>query len=260
MSPLSTSETRKAGTWDSSDKLSEESPVSVMAVHGTDGRLGQSAPAVPAARNKLLLPPSNDARRPRRRPRSILRIGRHSGAKEVAAKIESVKSARVQFHEKVIRAEFHANDDDVQHECAESYQSSYSGGSALSENSDEKLLAATLSPQDWADLLEKHTKLASAFPKSVDSLQANPSEPKSTDSICGDDHHDVSSDREWILDEHEQESFGDFGSFADEVRTFAFPPLRYVCVIARLTNRFSSLPFHRWTKIPCQKRMSLYRP
>lgn len=244
-----------SGTW---DKMSEESPVSVMAV--PNRRVRQPGRATSTSQTRLLLPPkesSSAKRRPlvppkesaRRRPTSILRPGRHSGAREVSAKIEAVKSARVKFHEEVVRGELKPQQQ-VSHprDFVDSYQTSDSAGYALTEQTQKEKVADTMTPRDWAAFIERDTSLLSATPESVDSLQTEPIESKPSDRISkvdkfpevSDDGGDwplilgeskpsssrgevsmfpevPDNDGEWALDEHERASFGTFGQFEADV-------------------------------------------
>lgn len=216
--------------WDSSDKTSEESPVSVMGLDGSfDPRTHQSSSAaIPKARNRRLLPPSDADRRTRQRPASILRQGRHSGTKEVEEKIQSVKSARVKFHENVIRAHQDSFSsqmaviDDGTQESASSYQSSEFDASLSIEDSRNNTAADPIPPQDIALLLERDASNLSAIPESEHSIQTEPSESKPTDSVSeASDFHDApDNDKEWALDEHEHASFGDFGQMEPQVVRF----------------------------------------
>jgi hypothetical protein len=87
----SSSATRGPGhTWDSCDKVSEESPVSVMAVHSAESHRLHSVQATPARQNSA------------KNPGSILRKGRHNGAhtvQEYHKVIAGVRSRRVRFHD-----------------------------------------------------------------------------------------------------------------------------------------------------------------
>jgi hypothetical protein len=87
----SSSATRGPGdAWDSCDKVSEESPVSVMALHRAESQWLFSAQTTPARQNSA------------QHPISILRKSKHSGVhtvQEYHKIITGVRSRRVRFHD-----------------------------------------------------------------------------------------------------------------------------------------------------------------
>jgi hypothetical protein len=246
VSPRSTDlfiETRNNGPF---DKMSEESPVSVMAVPNRRVRRATSG-----SQTRTLLPPKESARRRRsRRPPSILRSGRHSGTKEVSAKIQSVKSARVKFHKEVVRGELsvkqQAHDSD---EYVSSYIRSEPDDNVSTEDIPKDHTIDTVTPQDWAAFVERDTSLLSPVSEG-DSLQTEPSHHSGTSdprsgpvervlglSTAGDGEWPLrmrkskpstgrreinmfpelpDSDHEWGLDEGDRASFGTFGQFKAE--------------------------------------------
>lgn len=241
-------DTRAIAAWDGRDKISdEESPVSVMAVDGTMIRnsLSSSAKQPPPVQQtrRLPPPPSLTASQRQRRPRSILRQGRHSGAKEVAAKVQSVKSARVKFHDQVVRsmeqqdASFQQQEQttrpvDVDNvalseEDHQAYKNSYFDFSLQHENPRTQHTAPTsesIPPEDLAYLLERDGSVLSAIPESEHSLQTEPSviSPQTAGSVASgeasENIHEHEKD-EWVLDEHERASFGDFGQLDPHLPT-----------------------------------------
>jgi hypothetical protein len=89
---------------DSSDKISEESPVSVMAVHRAERQRLHSERATPTRQNHA------------HQPRSILRRGKHSGAhtvQEYHKIIAGVRSHRVRFHDGDYRSDKEATPEDI---------------------------------------------------------------------------------------------------------------------------------------------------
>ena len=252
VSPRSTDlfiETRNIGPW---DKMSEESPVSVMAVPNRRVRRATSG-----SQTRTLLPPKESARRrrPASRPASILRSGRHSGAKEVSAKIQSVKSARVKFHEEVVRGTLNARQQaSNSDEYVSSYLSSEPDGFVSTENNMKDKAVDTMTPQDWAAFIERDTSILSPVSE-VDSLQTEQSHQSGTSGPRGGPVENVlgissasdgewplrmsesktstvrseinmfpevpDSDHEWALDEDDRASFGTFGQFkAEEMVSF----------------------------------------
>lgn len=93
--------------------------------------------------------------------------------KEVSAKIEAVKSARVKFHEEVIWGEFKVQQQQVNQPCAHvsSCQSSDPNGFVLSDQNQNDEVGDTVTPQDWAAFTVQDTSILSAMPKSANSLQ-----------------------------------------------------------------------------------------
>ena len=211
-------DTRNILTWDGVDKMSEESPVSVMAVHGTDRRFFPSAKATPTAQRTALPPPREKTTTTLRkalapppgtqkRPTSILRKGRHSGTKEVSEKI----SARVKFHEEALELQ-RANQASIARVGA--HQSS-EPDIARCEASQEEKVTNTLSSQNWTEVFERDDSVLSAIPESAESIQTETSEAQLTESndVAVEFPDGSEHDKEWTLGEHEQGSFGDFAEF-----------------------------------------------
>lgn len=121
---------------DTSDKISEESPVSVMAVHRAERQRLRSVPSTPTRQNYS------------HQPRSILRRGKHSAAHTVQdyhSIIADVRSHRVRFHDEGYRNDREATPEDISNVRSGLHPSTEPNG--FGENDSPPSEVASFTPQ-----------------------------------------------------------------------------------------------------------------